>query len=120
VTASTLIAIGATLLVGCATIPTTPSVMVLPGTGKTFDEFQADDASCRRSATQTVGAISGAGIPNQYRFDMAYMQCMYAGGHQVPGFGGRSGYTAPPSTAPRDVPAPPAGAPPPPPPGSTR
>jgi len=94
--------------------------MVLPGQGKTFEQFQADDAACRRSAAQTVQAVSGSNVPSQYRFDMAYMQCMYASGHQVPGAGGRSGYTAPPASVPRDVPPPPVGTPPAPPPGATR
>jgi len=44
---------------GCATIPNGPSVMVLPGTGKTFDEFQLDDASCRQYAYAQVGGVSG-------------------------------------------------------------
>jgi hypothetical protein len=29
---------------GCATVPRGPSVKVLPGSGKTFEQFQADDA----------------------------------------------------------------------------
>jgi hypothetical protein len=33
---------------GCATIPIGPSVMVLPGRGKTFEQFQRDDAVCRQ------------------------------------------------------------------------
>ena len=31
------------LLTGCVTIPTGPSVMVLPGSGKSFDQFRLDD-----------------------------------------------------------------------------
>src|SRR5262245_22949185 len=89
VTAGALVALAVGLLGGCASVPTTPSVMVLPGRGKTFEEFQADDATCRRSATQAVQQV-GSDVPTQYRFDMAYMQCMYASGHQVPGSGGRS------------------------------
>jgi len=42
-------------LSGCATLPTGPSVRVLPGTGKTFEEFQVDDAVCRQWAGQSVG-----------------------------------------------------------------
>src|SRR5271169_5906043 len=42
-------------LVGCATVPTGPSVMVLPGTGKTFDQFQVDDLICRQWAAQRIG-----------------------------------------------------------------
>lgn len=57
---------------GCATLPTGPSVMVLPGAGKPFEQFQADDAECRQWAARSVGAdpdtaakqstISGAAI----------------------------------------------------------
>lgn len=42
-------------LSGCATLPTGPSVLVLPGTGKSFEQFQADDALCRGWAGQSVG-----------------------------------------------------------------
>jgi outer membrane lipoprotein SlyB len=40
---------------GCATLPTGPSVQVLPGPGKTFEQFQADDAACRQWAGQQIG-----------------------------------------------------------------
>jgi len=40
---------------GCATLPTGPSVMVLPGAGKPFDKFQAEDANCRQWASQRIG-----------------------------------------------------------------
>src|SRR2546425_7784330 len=39
----------------CATVPLGRSVMVLPGTGKSFDQFQADDAVCRQWASQQTG-----------------------------------------------------------------
>src|SRR2546426_5272530 len=39
----------------CATVPLGPSVMVLPGTGKSFDQFQADDAVCRQWASLQTG-----------------------------------------------------------------
>ena len=45
----------AALLAGCATIPAGPSVMVLPGSGKGFDQFQADDTVCRQWAAQQTG-----------------------------------------------------------------
>lgn len=47
------------LLGACATVPTGPSVMVLPGTGKPFEEFQIDDASCRQWAYEQTGATPG-------------------------------------------------------------
>jgi hypothetical protein len=40
---------------GCATLPTGPSVNVLPGPGKTFEQFQAEDALCRQWAGQQIG-----------------------------------------------------------------
>lgn len=40
---------------GCATFPTGPSVRVLPAPGKSFDQFQREDANCRRWAEQAIG-----------------------------------------------------------------
>ena len=40
---------------GCASVPTGPSVMVLPGSGKTFGPFQVDEAACRQWAAQRTG-----------------------------------------------------------------
>ncbi len=166
------------LLVGCATLPTGPNVLVLPGHGKTFDQFQFDDADCRQWSSQQIGttrkeaatestvtgAVAGAavgaatgaavgaaaGSPGtgaavgsgvgllggtavgaehgsyaewqlQRRYDIAYMQCMYAKGHQIPV---RRGAQRPPPTSwnPEssppsrlDIPPPPPGDPPAPP-----
>ena len=122
----------AILASGCATIPSGPSVLVLPGTGKSLNDFRASDFQCRQYATQqieglgrdpsvrnaaigtAVGAVAGAAIGGQQgagigagagllvgsasgadagrsfgydaqtRYDNAYIQCMYAGGHRVP------------------------------------
>jgi hypothetical protein len=159
-------------LAGCTHVPTGPGVMVLPGSGKSFDAFRADDAGCQgwasgqigvppgqavgeRTAAGAaigtgVGAASGAligaatgdigagaaigagagllagtaggaaqggmvGGSLQRRFDVAYMQCMYAEGHRIPVPPGALG--APPPAAPlRHIPPPPPGAPPEPPP----
>ena len=49
----------------CTTIPTGPSVMVMPGTGKSFDQFRADDADCRQFAQSQVGGAT----PNQTAID---------------------------------------------------
>jgi hypothetical protein len=52
-----LVGIGVLALAGCAsTPPPGPSVMVLPGTGKTFDEFRHDDHDCRGYAYAQSGA----------------------------------------------------------------
>lgn len=42
-------------LTACATVPTGPDVMALPGSGRSFDEFRADDADCRDYAFQQIG-----------------------------------------------------------------
>ena len=47
------------VLTACATVPTGPSVMALPGTGKNFDQFQADDAVCRDWARRQTGTEPG-------------------------------------------------------------
>lgn len=170
------------LLTACATVPQGPSVMVLPGSGRSFEQFQADDGACRywahqqtgttagRAATEStvtgaaigtaIGAAAGAAIgaaagsPGtgaaigagggllggtaigagrgdtayrsvQRRYDVAYMQCMYAKGHQIPVARGSQPYSQqsiapppppPPGGAPAGVPPPPPGPPPPPPP----
>jgi hypothetical protein len=46
---------------GCAVPPPTgPSVMALPAQGKSFAEFQHDDASCRNYASMQIGGASPA------------------------------------------------------------
>ncbi len=51
--------IAAATLAACATVPTGPSVMALPGAGKSFDQFRIDDASCRQYAYEQVGGVTG-------------------------------------------------------------
>ena len=46
------------MLGACTTIPTGPSVLVMPGTGKSFDEFRGDDADCRQFALGQVGGAT--------------------------------------------------------------
>src|SRR5262245_37267268 len=45
---------------GCVSTPTGPNVMVLPGSGKSFDQFRFDDAECRQFAQSGIGG----GTPN--------------------------------------------------------
>ena len=45
-------------LAGCTTLPTGPSVMVLPGTGKSFDQFRADDMDCRNFSYVQIGGTT--------------------------------------------------------------
>ena len=157
------------LITSCASLPNSPSVMVLPGTGMSFDQFRNDDALCRQYAYLQVGGVnapqfpsnntitgaavgtavgegSGAAIgsssgfvagsligansvdygsyyADQQRYDYAFLQCMYAKGHQVPVSGQFSGAVLPQSyptqtgAAPTfgSIPPPPPGTPPPPP-----
>jgi hypothetical protein len=156
---SLLIVLVLLVLGGCATVPTGPSVMVLPTPGKPFDEFQMEDAGCRQWAAQqigltpqetvnqntatnaVVGTVIGAGLgaaigaasgnpgigaaigagsgllggtlaganagqasgwEAQRRYDIAYQQCMYAKGNQIPGAvqRNRRTYPAPPPPPP--------------------
>lgn len=46
------------LLAACATIPSGPSALVLPGSGKSFDQFRADDFSCRNYAQGQLGGAT--------------------------------------------------------------
>ena len=40
---------------GCTTVPTSPSTMALPGTGKPFEVFRQDDDVCRQYAFESIG-----------------------------------------------------------------
>lgn len=42
-------------LAACATYPSGPSMMALPGNGASFDQFRADDYACQTYAQQTLG-----------------------------------------------------------------
>lgn len=48
------------LLVGCTTVPTGPNVLVLPGTGKSFDQFRVDETICRQYAQEQLGGTPSA------------------------------------------------------------
>ena len=156
-------------LTACVSLPTGPSVMVLPGSGRTFEQFRHDDAICQQyayaqiggtSANQAAvdsgvvsaaagtavgaatgaalgggggaaigagvglagGSLAGAGAANtsmyatQDRYDIAYIQCVYAKGHQVPVRGQFTpSMPAPASPPTANIPPPPPGSPPPPP-----
>jgi len=52
------------LLSGCATVPHGPSVMVLPGSSKSFEQFQVDDAVCRQWASEQVGTSANKASTN--------------------------------------------------------
>ena len=44
------------LLTACVTMPVGPSVLVLPGSGISFEQFQEDNAVCQGWAAQQTGA----------------------------------------------------------------
>ena len=46
------------LIAACTTMPTGPSAMALPGSGKNFDQFRADDAECRAYAQNQIGGTT--------------------------------------------------------------
>lgn len=54
----------AVLLSGCVVVPTAPTVLALPGSQKPFDQFQADDISCRNYANATVAGPGQAAANN--------------------------------------------------------
>jgi hypothetical protein len=54
-----LLAAVALLAAGCASAPPSgPGVLVLPGSGKNFDAFRADDMECRQFASAQVGGTT--------------------------------------------------------------
>lgn len=46
------------VLTACVSVPNGPSRMALPGSGKSFDQFRADDASCRQFARDQIGGTT--------------------------------------------------------------
>jgi hypothetical protein len=66
------------LVAGCASVPSAPTVMALPGSAKSAEEFKVDDAACREAAAADAKATK------KWRYDMTYLQCMYAKGNQIP------------------------------------
>lgn len=86
------------ILGACTTMPTGPSVMVMPGTDKNFDQFRADDAVCRQYALEQVGGAT----PNQVAVDSGVLSAAVgtavgavagaaAGGHEGAGVGAGMG-----------------------------
>jgi hypothetical protein len=76
------------LLTACAALPTGPGVLVLPQAGTPLEAFERDDRECQGYAARQLPTGAQAGTPSagtlQWRYDMAYVQCMYAKGHRVP------------------------------------
>ncbi|WP_199155337.1 glycine zipper family protein [Chromobacterium sp. ASV23] len=137
------------LLAACTTLPTGPTVAVMPAPGKPFEVFVQEEQLCRSYAAGSigvngndasaanlagnmalgtvVGAAAGtliggnhqgagvgagvgllagtaagsgngayAGYDAQMRYNIAYQQCMYAKGNQLPGQHPAQGYPPPP------------------------
>ena len=101
------------VLAACSTLPTGPSVLVLPGTGKDFGQFKTDDAQCRQLAFGQIashGKEPDSKEEGQQGYDINYIQCMYGRGHRVPvpaelNYDTRQEWHPPP---PPNLPAPPA------------
>jgi hypothetical protein len=75
------------LLSACGSTPSLygPGVLVLPGTGKSFDQFRSDEHDCRGYAqAQLNDQEEDSAGPLQRRYDRAFLQCMYAKGHKIP------------------------------------
>jgi hypothetical protein len=111
------LAFGALLLLSaCGSTPVYgPGVLVLPGTGKSFDEFRSDEHDCRGYAQGQVNDQDQDSAGRlQQRYDHAFLQCMYAMGHKIPvssrysdstRSAPSSGVTAPPPPPPGQPPA---------------
>jgi hypothetical protein len=53
------------MLGACMSMPSGPSILVLPGTGKGFDQFRADEFDCKQYASSQIGETT----PNQVAGD---------------------------------------------------
>lgn len=88
---------GTLLLAACATVPSGPSVMALPGTGKTFDQFRFDDMQCRDYAQAQTGGSAQQAADNAAVRNAAVGTAVGAvagaaiGGHQGAGVGAGTG-----------------------------
>jgi hypothetical protein len=52
-------------LAGCASAPPSgPGVLVLPGSGKSFDAFRVDDTECRNFASSQIGGATAQQAAN--------------------------------------------------------
>ncbi len=77
----------ASMLSSCSTMPTGPSVLVLPGTGKDFPQFHNDETMCRQLASSQLAGSKNkpdSDEEGQQAYDIVYIQCMYGKGHRVP------------------------------------
>lgn len=61
VSRTSLLLLSACLPAACASLPTGPSVLVLPGSGRSFEQFRADEQQCRQYAFEQIGGA----VPRQ-------------------------------------------------------
>jgi hypothetical protein len=59
------VAVGTLILGACTVMPTGPSMLVLPGTGRSMDNFRYDDNECRQYAYAQIGGTSAQQAANQ-------------------------------------------------------
>ena len=55
---------GLLVLGGCVTVPQGPTVLVMPGAGKSLEQFQADAGACQQHAQASIGGASQAAQDN--------------------------------------------------------
>ncbi len=86
------------LLAGCASVPTGPSVMALPGANKNFEQFRSDDSECRQYAQMQIGgnganqAAANAGVESAAVGTLVGALAGAAiGGHEGAGVGAGTG-----------------------------
>lgn len=60
-----ILALGAVGMGACTVMPTGPSVMVLPGTGRSMDNFRYDDNECRQYAYAQIGGKTAQQAANE-------------------------------------------------------
>ncbi len=79
----------AACLSGCAHMPTGPSVMALPGTGMSFEQFRQDDYWCQQyAAGQMGGSANQAAVDSQVGSAVAGTAIGAAAGAALGGGGG--------------------------------
>jgi uncharacterized membrane protein (DUF441 family) len=85
---------GVLMLTACTSLPTGPSHLALPGTGKSFEQFRADDAVCRDYALAQVGGAGAQQAGDNARLKSAVVGTAVgaaagaaAGGHEGAGVG---------------------------------
>jgi len=97
-----LSAVGVLALAGCVTTPTGPTRDAFPGRDKSFEQFQADDGSCRDYAFAQIGGKSASDRANESAVGTAVVGtaigaaagALIGGSHQGAGVGAGIGLIA--------------------------